>query len=167
MEKGATPTERMVVRIYREAGATVRPNVFLKDMNVDVSAADGRDVEVLAQDLPCFGGVQLAYHVVQHAEFPGRDHMLRILMEVVLLKTRGDKETPNPELVMSGRCKLVVLAIETGGRWSAALPSKGARSSTVHALPTVVHERNANGHACLPSLAPKHLPPRWLSPHVT
>ena len=53
----------MVVRIFRDAGATVRPNVFLRDMNVDVSAADGRSVEVSAQDLPCFGGVQLAVDI--------------------------------------------------------------------------------------------------------
>ena len=48
VKKRATPTEGMVVRIFRETGATVRPNVFLRDMNVDVSAADRRDVEVLA-----------------------------------------------------------------------------------------------------------------------
>ena len=30
----------------------------------------------------------------------------------------ADKETTYPELVESGRCRLVVVAIETGGRWS-------------------------------------------------
>ena len=37
---------------------------------------------------------------------------------VVLQQARRDKETTYPELVASGRCKLVVLAIETGRRWS-------------------------------------------------
>ena len=33
-------------------------------------------------------------------------------------KLGGDKETTYPELVRSGRCRLVVLAMEMGGRWS-------------------------------------------------
>ena len=56
VKKRATPTEHTVARIFREAGATVRKNVFLKDMNVEVTAEDARQIEVLAQDLPCFGG---------------------------------------------------------------------------------------------------------------
>ena len=40
------------------------------------------------------------------------------LCGAVLLQARWDKETTYPELASSGRCKLVVLAIETGGRWS-------------------------------------------------
>ena len=56
VKKRATPTEHTVARIFREAGATVRKNVFLKDMNVEVGAEDARQIEVLAQDLPCFGG---------------------------------------------------------------------------------------------------------------
>ena len=36
----------------------------------------------------------------------------------VVLQQARDKETTYPELVASRRCKLVVLAIETGGRWS-------------------------------------------------
>ena len=33
---------------FREAGARVRYNVFLRDVNVGVPAADGRRIEVLA-----------------------------------------------------------------------------------------------------------------------
>ena len=36
----------------------------------------------------------------------------------VLVQARIDKETTYPELVASTRCLLVVVAIETGGRWS-------------------------------------------------
>ena len=36
----------------------------------------------------------------------------------VLVRARHDKETTHPELINSGRCRLVVVAIETGGRWS-------------------------------------------------
>ena len=38
-------------------------NVLLRDMNVDVPASDGRRIEVLAQDLPCFSGTQLAIDI--------------------------------------------------------------------------------------------------------
>ena len=43
-----------------EAGARVRFNAFLRDMNVNVAATDERRIEVFAQDLPCFEGAQLA-----------------------------------------------------------------------------------------------------------
>ena len=43
VKKRAVPTERTVARIFREAGATVRMNAFLKDMNVNVSAEDSRN----------------------------------------------------------------------------------------------------------------------------
>ena len=56
----SVPMERMVARVCREAGARVRTNVYLRDMNVGVAAHDERRLEVLAQGLPCFGGAQLA-----------------------------------------------------------------------------------------------------------
>ena len=76
VKKRAMPTERVLARVFREAGARVRFNAFLRDMNVGVPATDTRRIEVLAQDLPCFAGAR------------------------------------------SGRCRLVVVGIETGGRWS-------------------------------------------------
>ena len=36
----------------------------------------------------------------------------------MLIEARVDKETKYPEILTSGRCHLVVVAIETGGRWS-------------------------------------------------
>ena len=41
----------------------MRQNVFLKSMNVHVAAEDARRIEVLAQDLPYCGGVQLVIDV--------------------------------------------------------------------------------------------------------
>ena len=35
-----------------------------------------------------------------------------------LTQARGNKEATYPELVASNRCRLVVVALETGGRWS-------------------------------------------------
>ena len=63
VKKRDTPTEYMVTRIFLEAGATVRKNVFLEDINVEVGAEDARQIEVLAQDLPCFGWAQFAVDV--------------------------------------------------------------------------------------------------------
>ena len=54
-----TPTERVLARVFREAGARVRFNAFLGHMNVGEPATDTRRIEVLAEDLPCFAGAQL------------------------------------------------------------------------------------------------------------
>ena len=58
----ATPTERMLARICREAGARVKYHAFLRDMNVHVRPDDERRIEVLTRDLPCFGGTQRRRH---------------------------------------------------------------------------------------------------------
>ena len=51
----------MTARVFREAGACVRQNVC---MNVNVPTRDSRHIKVLAQNLPCFGGVQLAVDIM-------------------------------------------------------------------------------------------------------
>ena len=63
IRKRANPIERTLARVFREAGARVRFHVFLRDMNVGVPVGDARRIEVLAKDLPCFGGSQLAVDV--------------------------------------------------------------------------------------------------------
>ena len=47
----------------REAGATVRRNVKLRDMNVHLDPSDEREVEVLAAGLPIRHGAQLAIDI--------------------------------------------------------------------------------------------------------
>ena len=121
LKKRATPIERMVARIFREAGARVRFNALLQDMNVGVPSADQRRIEVLAQDLPCFGGAQLVVDVTLRSPLrsTGEPHPNAADVNgAVLQQARRDKETTFPELVRSGRCRLVVHAMETGGRWS-------------------------------------------------
>ena len=59
----ALAPERTLARVCREAGATVRYNARLRDMNVAVTAQDDRAVEVLASGLPLFFGAQLAVDV--------------------------------------------------------------------------------------------------------
>ena len=105
----------------REAGATVRTNCFLRDMNVGVSATDGRQVEVLAQGLPNHSGQQLAVDATLRAPVSADGEPKgRAAKEdgAVAQAARRDKEATYPELLSSKRCKLVVVALETGGRWA-------------------------------------------------
>ena len=116
----ATPVERTTARIFREAGARVRPNALLRDMNVGVAAGDNRRIEVLAQDLPCYSGAQLAVDVTLRGALSANGEARPRAADedgAVLEQAREDKETTYPELAASRLCRLVVLAIETGGRW--------------------------------------------------
>ena len=59
----AVGPERTLGRVCREAGATVRCNTKLRDMNVAISANDERSIEVLASGLPLHHGSQLAVDI--------------------------------------------------------------------------------------------------------
>ena len=56
-------TERTLARVCREAGATVRANVKVRDMNISVSAMNNRAIVVLAMGLPLRQGAQLAIDI--------------------------------------------------------------------------------------------------------
>ena len=79
LRKRATPIERVLARVCREAGARVRFNAFLRDMNIGVGANDGRRIEVPAQDLPCFGGAQLAVDVTLRCALARMANLTRAL----------------------------------------------------------------------------------------
>ena len=70
-----------------KAGARVKFTAFLRDMNVSVPTSDLRRIEVLAQDLPCIGGAQLA-------------------VDVTLLSTltRNGELSPGPQRRMAQSC---------------------------------------------------------------
>ena len=59
----AVPFERTLARLCREAGATVRRNARLRDMNISVPVTDERAIEVLASGLELNHGAQLAVDV--------------------------------------------------------------------------------------------------------
>ena len=120
----AAPLEQTLARICSEAGARVRDNVYLRDLNVAVPAGDERRIEVIASGLPVFGGSQLAIDITLRSPLrsdgthrPCADWQDGATAE----RARADKESKYPELVVGGRCRLVVLAIETGGRFSQEL----------------------------------------------
>ena len=54
--------ESVVARVCREGGARVTTNMCVRDFDLDVpnAARDGRRLEVVADELPLFGSVQLA-----------------------------------------------------------------------------------------------------------
>ena len=117
----AVPTERTLARVCREAGATVRCNAKLRDMNVRVHATDERSIEVLASGLAMNHGAQLAVDItLPQCSDCQRESVSKRSDSggAVLTKARLDKETKYAELVESDRCQLVVVGIETGGRWS-------------------------------------------------
>ena len=100
LKKRATPIERMLVRVCREGGARVRYNAFLRDMNVGVRASDERRIEVLAQDLPCFGGAQLAIDITLRGVLSssGEPHSNAADVDVLCWRVLGlikRRRTPN------------------------------------------------------------------------
>ena len=117
IKKRSSPTERVLARVCREAGARVKFNAFLRDMNLGVRGDDERRIEVLAQDLPCFKGAQLAVDITLRSALSASGEAQPGAAEedgAVLAQARRDKEATYPELLTSRRCRLVVVAIETG-----------------------------------------------------
>ena len=117
----ALAPERTHARVCREAGATVRCNAKLVDMNIAVPGCDERAMEVLASGLPLFHGAQLAVDITLRCVLttsgmprPGA----AAVNGIVCAGARVDKERKYTELLSGDRCRLVVMAMETGGRWS-------------------------------------------------
>lgn len=105
----------------REAGATVARNVALADMNIADAVLDGRRIEIVANGLHAYHGQQLAIDTtcVSPLTRTGQPHPGtttepgRALAQAVARKRRR-----YPELLAArSRCKLLVFAIEVGGRW--------------------------------------------------
>jgi hypothetical protein len=108
--------------VCREAGARVAENVLLQNMNLaGISARDGRQIEVVANGLPLWGGAQLAVDttLVSPVRRDGTPQPHSATTDGVQLRTaRTRKEQKYRELLQSRRCRLVVVALEVGGRWS-------------------------------------------------
>ena len=115
------PLERAAARVCREAGATVACTVLVRDLNIHPDRLDDRRIEVIANGLPLWGGAQLAVDTTLvsplDASGAARRHQ-RQYQGAALRLARRAKERTYPELMRSQRCRLVVLALEVGGRWS-------------------------------------------------
>ena len=120
--RGFAP-ESAAARVCREAGTRVATNVLVRDMDLNApNARDARRLEVVADGVPLFGGAQLAVDTTLVSALRG-DGFPRCGAGdrdgVALTRARRLKERTYPELVGRGaRARLVVLALEVGGRWS-------------------------------------------------
>ena len=110
-------------RVCREAGERVATNQFVRDLDLGVpNANDDRRLEVVADGLPLFGGVQLAVDTTLVSAVRGDGEPVLGAAErdgVALRRARRRKEATYPELTRTGtRARLVVLGMEVGGCWS-------------------------------------------------
>ena len=116
------PLERAVARICREGGGRVTTNTRLTDLNIqNLSRVDDRRIEVIANGLPMWGGSQLAVDttLVSPLTRSGEPRSRGgTYAGAALQDARRNKERTYPELLQNRRCRLVVLGIEVGGRWS-------------------------------------------------
>ena len=122
LQKRGEPLEKAAARICREAGARVLENKLLRDLNVDgVGAGDGRRLEVIANGVPLCGGAQLAVDATLVCPLGrnGAAHPRTANEDGAQPRVaRARKEAAYPELSGARRCRLVVLGLEVGGRWS-------------------------------------------------
>ena len=86
-------------------------NTRVADLNIpNVQTLDDRRIEVIENGLPLWGGCQIAVDTTLVSPLTRESQALH--------DARRNKERVYPELTRGGRCRLVVLGIETGGRWS-------------------------------------------------
>ena len=116
------PLERAAARVCREAGARVTTHTRLADLNVQhVQHIDDRRIEVIANGLALWGGAQLAVDTTLVSPLTRAGEPRRRagrFAGAALTDARKAKARAYPELLRNSRCRLVVLGIEVGGRWS-------------------------------------------------
>ena len=116
------PLERAAARVCKEAGARVTVHTRVADLNLPaVQQVDDRRIEVIANGLSLHNGSQLAIDTTLVAPLTSTGQPRRRggqFAAAALHDARKAKERAYPELRTARRCRLVVLAIEIGGRWS-------------------------------------------------
>ena len=113
-----------MARICREAGARVRTNVMVRDLDLGAfDQLDGRRLEIIADGLPLWRGAQLAIDTTLVSPIRADEATRRHAAHrdgVALEEARRTKERKYLELAGNGgRARLVVVAAEVGGRFSA------------------------------------------------
>ena len=98
--------ESAAAQVCREAGARVATNLFVRDMDLGVpNGRDSRRLEVVADGLPLFGGMQLAIDTTLVSAVQGDGEPTRGAADrdsVALRRARRRKEQTYPELVQPG-----------------------------------------------------------------
>ena len=124
LKRRSAPLERTWARIFREAGARVVNNFFLRDTSLPgIAADDGRRLEVLATGLPFFRGTPLGVDatLVSASHADGTPWAGAAAADgVAIRRAEAAKRRTYPELVNSSVIRLVTVACEVGGRWNHA-----------------------------------------------
>ena len=109
-----------MARVCREAGARVATNFFLRDMNLDTPVTDARQIEVVANGLPMWNGAQVAVDTTMgspvSADGSARPSAAGQPGVPCRSAIRDKRERKYRELLAAGRCRLMVFAVEVGGR---------------------------------------------------
>ena len=119
------PLESAAARVCREAGARVSTNVRVQDMDLPPRDADNRRIEVVADGLPLFHGAQLAIDTTLVSHCLGMVQPSASVPELMVQPWSKPDDAKNAPIQswrlaqVHGRARLVVLACEVGGRWSA------------------------------------------------
>ena len=123
LKRRSVPLERALARVCREAGARVRVNVLVRDLNVPgVLATDGRRIEVIADGLPIYGGGQIALDATIVSPLT-RTGLPRCGSDdqdggALAAAQRKKEEHTYRDIVQSRRCRFITCGMEVGGRWS-------------------------------------------------
>ena len=125
-------------------------DVFLRDLNLGLPITDARRLEVVANGLPSFHGAQVAVDVTLVSPIQ-RDACPRPGAEaepgLAIAQAEERKRRTYPEFGHQARCRLVVLALEVGGRWSTATQAFLRDLARGRALASPLQSRAALAHA--------------------
>ena len=111
------PLERAAARECREAGAGVTTHVLVSDLNLTGSTTGGLKSSLTG--FRCTMGHKLAVDTTMVSPLTSGQPRPQGCQpgSPALRAARKAKERTYPELVRGNRCRLVVLAIEVGGKW--------------------------------------------------
>ena len=141
------PLENAAARICREGGGRVRTNVLVRDMDIGAfNPLDTRRLEVVVDGLPLFRGAQIAVDttLVCPLTREGRARPRCANVSGAAITAARRRKERYPELTgENARARLVVLAAEVGGRFSAETSHflKGLASAKVRGIPQVLQGR--------------------------
>jgi hypothetical protein len=122
IKKRSRALEKAWAQVFREAGARVEENKFIRDLGLGtVLPTDGRQIEIVAYGLPFFHGVPICADTTLVSPLSGQGtptHRSDVVPGAALANAERRKARTYPELVGRGRARLVVLGCAVGGRWS-------------------------------------------------
>ena len=122
IQRRTKPLEHVLRKIFKEAGANVEKNpVFLRDTSVPgISQKDERQIEIVAKGLPFFNGGTICCDATMASPLDGWGHPRKGAATTAGVANEDSVNANHrtyPELVSSPYARVVVAAVEVGGRW--------------------------------------------------